>query len=215
LVIALTSSCGGGDRAGDGAGDSAAVAAATPQRGPAAPTIHSGILRLEGSGFRFVACGVSSDGFPLEDGTRGEAVTILQELGPDGVTALVEINDNRLVSLHYAAPEGLACDQLPPAVEVEARGQEPFWYVSVSGEVATVKTPEELDGVEYGDGQWTIVDNSHWRYEAAREGEPLVLELARERCMDTMSGARYPLRAMLTRHGIAMHGCALEGSGAQ
>ncbi|HEX9833419.1 MAG TPA: hypothetical protein VGA66_10120 [Mycobacterium sp.] len=213
--VAITTGCGSVGDADSRAADTAATVVAEVARGPVLPEVTPGTLRMMGSSLHFAACGATDDGDPLEDATDGDAVAVVESLGPDGVTALVQLDGNRLVSLHYAAPEGPGCGKLPPTAEVEAHGQEPFWFLSVAGEVATVRTPEELDGVRYSDGRWSIVDASHWRYDAARAGDPLVLELVLERCSDAMSGARYPLRATLSRGGATMQGCALEGRGAQ
>jgi uncharacterized membrane protein len=180
--------------------------------GPAPLLATAGTLRLQDGVLRFTACGANGPATTLEDGTGGEAATIVSELGPDnGVTALVGLDGDRLVALHYAAPEGAPCENLPPAADLEARGQEPFWFVSLSDSVATVRTPEEIDGVEYTGGQWSTIDAAQWRYVAARSDETLVLELTLERCVDGMSGARYPLKATLTRGGQSMTGCALQG----
>lgn len=189
-------------------------AAVMPARGPSPLAAVSGTLRMHAGMLHFAPCGTTGDGASLVDGTSGEAAAIVSELGPDnGVTALVEVDSIRLVAVHYAAPEGAPCNELPPAAELEARGQEPFWFVSIAGEVATVRTPDEIDGVAYSGGRWSVIDGTHWRYDAARGGEALVLEFALERCADAMSGARYPLKATLTRNGAAMSGCALQGRG--
>jgi uncharacterized membrane protein len=210
----LIAACTAPDSADDIAPDTS-TAAAVPARGPAPLAAVAGTLRTHDGMLHFARCGTSGDGDSLEDGTGGDAAMIVSELGPDnGVTALVELDNNRLVAVHYAAPEGASCEELPPAAEIEARGQEPFWFVSLSGDVATVRTPEELDGVQYSGGRWSVIDGTHWRYDAARGGEALVLELSLERCADAMSGARYPLKATLTRNGAAMQGCALPGRGA-
>ena len=212
-VAILAAACAAPDPSDDIAPDTSAAAVA-PVRGPAPLAAVAGTLRIHDGTLHFAPCGASAEGNALDDGTGGEAVTIVSELGPDdGVTALVEVDGTRLVALHYAAPEGAPCDALPPAAELEARGQEPFWFVSLSGEVATVRTPEELDGVAYSGGRWSVIDGTHWRYDAARGGEALVLELSLERCADAMSGARYPLAATLTRNGAVMSGCALQGRG--
>lgn len=217
-ILALTAAaCGGGgaDDAAEDTPDTTTVAAPLTTRGPTAPPGTAGTLHLVGTTLHFAACNAAGDGTALEDGTGGEAAAIVQELGAgSAVTALVELDGNRLVALRYAAPEGPGCADLPPAADLEARGQEPFWFVSLSDSVATVRTPEEIDGVQYTAGQWTAIDATHWRYDARRDGEALVLELSRERCADGMSGARYPLRATLTRGGEPMQGCALEGRGA-
>lgn len=212
-VALLAAACAAPDTPEDIAPDTSS-AAAVPARGPAPLAAVAGTLRIHDGMLHFARCGTSGDGNTLEDGTGGDAAMIVSELGPDnGVTALVELDNNRLVAVHYAAPEGAPCDALPPAAELEARGQEPFWFVSLTGDVATVRTPEELEGVQYAGGRWSVIDGTHWRFDAARGGEALVLELSLERCADAMSGARYPLKATLTRNGAAMPGCALPGRG--
>jgi uncharacterized membrane protein len=201
--------------------DTSPASGDTAVSGPAVPTrpipplqVASGTLHQVDGELRFVPCGEAGEGTAVADATNGEAAAILQDLAPGGrVTALVELEGNRLVGLPYAAPEGASCTELPPQAELEARGQEPFWYVSISGIDATVRTPEELDGVRYTNGQWTGIDASRWQYAARRGDQPLLMEITRERCVDPMSGARYPLRATLTRDGgSAMQGCALSGN---
>jgi uncharacterized membrane protein len=213
-VLLLGAGCGPADPPDSAATDSTAISS-TIATGPAPLNATAGTLRLQEGVLRFTACGASGQGTALEDGTGGDAATVVSELGPDnGVTALVTTDGGRLIALHYAAPEGAPCEELPPAVDLEARGQEPFWFVSISGDVATVRTPEELDGVEYAGGHWSTIDAAQWRYDAARSDETLLLELIQERCVDGMSGARYPLKATLTRGGQSMSGCALQGRGA-
>jgi uncharacterized membrane protein len=87
--------------------------------------------------------------------------------------------------------------------------------IRVDGAEARVSTPEERQGVAYGGGKWTRSDAARWLYEARRghanRVESLTLELTEERCVDTMSGARYPFSAVFTRDGSRVNGCALEG----
>ena len=185
----------------------------TAPTGPAPLNAIAGTLRVADGSLHFTQCG-STEGKPLQDGTGGDASATITELGPDnGVTALVQLDGTRLIALHYAAPEGAPCAELPPAGDVQGHGQEPFWSVTVNGESATVRTPEELDGVAYSGGVWSHHDASHWRYAAARGTDSLMLDLSLERCVDAMSGARFPLKAILTRNGTAMPGCALQGRG--
>jgi uncharacterized membrane protein len=131
------------------------------------------------------------------------------------MAVLVRLDRDRLQEIRYAGAEGSRCDQLPPEGELQARGNEPFWMIRAEGTRARVHTPEEPDGAAYGDGTWTRADGLRWRYEARRTRadrlEHLTLELTEERCVDSMSGARYPFRAVLTRDGNRMEGCALEG----
>jgi len=99
---------------------------------------------------------------------------------------------------------------------VSARGNEPFWGIEVDGELATVRTPEELGGVKYANGVWRTSGPHRWSFSARREGtgperDEIALELLETPCADTMSDERFPLRAFFTRNGRRMEGCALEG----
>lgn len=114
--------------------------------------------------------------------------------------------------------------EFSPGRELEARGNEPFWSVRVEGEEAVIRTPEASEGVSYRGGPWLEAPEGGWRYRAVREGADgagtLTLEVAEERCIDTMSGNSFPLVARLTTEGegplppgLAL-GCAMEGRGA-
>ncbi len=180
------------------------------------PASRSGRLVLAARKLRFVACGEEGDGITVEDLADGEGETLLRELGAGerGIAAMVRLDGNRLQQIRYAGAEGPDCVRLPPEGEVEARGNEPFWFVRVADAQVVARTPAEPDGVRYRDGKWSRPDAMRWRYEARAEhaeDEQLTLELKEERCVDSMSGARYPFRAVLTRGGSRMEGCALEG----
>ena len=99
---------------------------------------------------------------------------------------------------------------------VSARGNEPFWGIEVDGDAAIVRTPEELTGVRYGNGVWRTNGPRRWSYRADRKGtgqavDEISLELEETPCADTMSDEKFPLRAVFTRSGRRMDGCALEG----
>lgn len=183
---------------------------------PNATEAVAGRLLLSAEVLRFVPCGAEGEGTVLQDQTGGDAAQLIRSLGSDGngVTALVRLDADRLIDVRYAGNEGPSCEALPFNAEVEARGQEPFWFVSVATGVATFRTPE-IPGIEYAGGSWTRPDGSGWRFAASRTvdavTDSLVLELDEERCVDTMSGARYPFGATVTQGGRVMTGCAVEG----
>jgi len=95
---------------------------------------------------------------------------------------------------------------------VEARGNEPFWMIRVEGSSARLRTPDEPNGEQWMDGQWTRSEGGPWVYEArhkdAERSPSLRLELTKGQCVDSMSGAERPLRATLIRDGRRMEGCA-------
>ena len=182
-----------------------------------APASRSGRLSVAGGQLRFTACGAGGEAHAVEDLDGGEGAALVRELvgGEKAVTAMVRLDCRRLAESRYGAPEGPGCDRLPPEGEVEARGNEPFWMVGVDGPAARLRTPEEQDGIAYRTGRWSRTDGARWIYEAQSEKpdnvERLTLTLTSGRCQDSMSGAHYPFRAVLTRGKDRMQGCALEG----
>ncbi len=183
---------------------------------PNATEALSGRLLLSAEVLRFVPCGAEGEGTVLQDGTDGDAAAIVRSLGGegDGVTALVRLDGDRLVDVRYAGNEGPSCESLPTSAEVEARGNEPFWMVSVTTGVATFRSPE-IEGIDYIGGSWVRPDSGGWLFAAERtvDGvtDSLTLDLREERCVDTMSGAHFPFVARATRAGQVFTGCAVEG----
>ena len=98
-----------------------------------------------------------------------------------------------------------------PGVTI-ARGNEPFWAVSIDGPLARIRTPDLPDGIAYHDGQWKRDSTgAGWVYKARRdraEGLWLTLEISKTRCTDTMSGDESPFRAVLTYDDKRVEGCA-------
>ena len=184
-----------------------------------------GELLLEEGILRFLPCGEGASQ-PVDDETEGEAVRLVRELGHGeaGLVALVVLDGARLLEVRFAAPETAGCDSILPEGEVEARGNEPFWSVLIRDEEALLRTPGESEGITYTDGGWIAAPGGGWRYRATLEDADgvgaLDLELGDERCVDTMSGARFPLVARLTIEGEGplppgvVEGCAIEGRAA-
>lgn len=193
-------------------------AEATPEgerfRAPA--SLPGDLLLVEGL-LRFQPCG-QGDAQPLDDGTEGEARQIVEELGygQDRVRAAVVMEGGRLLEVRYAAPEAAECEGLIPDAHALAQGNEPFWSLRIEGSEATWTTPEEMDGIRYADGSWAPRDGEGWRFQAAHHGvdgvDYVTLELIPERCVDTMSGARFPFSARAEQGGRGWEGCAREGT---
>lgn len=180
------------------------------------PPSEAGRLTITAGVLRFVPCGASGDGEPLGDTPSGEAAQILKsfDAAASGVTAMIRREGPRLVDVRYAGLEGPTCDQLPPEGEIEARGNEPFWNMSVFG-AARLRTPDAISGIEYT-GTWTRMGERRWVYDAERPtntgSEAMKLDLTETRCSDSMSGAWYPFRVVLTiGTQPPVEGCGLEG----
>jgi uncharacterized membrane protein len=209
-VLVLTAACAPEPEPAP-APEATSVASAGP--GFRARPSTAGRLRFAGGRLTFEPC--SGAGGVVGDLPDGAGAALVDELGAgDVVMAMVRIEDGTIAEIRYAGPEGPDCSRLPPGGDVEARGNEPFWTVRVTGASATVYTPETMDGVVYRDGTWSRQDEGQWRFEASGEGgATLALDLIEGVCRDGMSGARFPFTATLVRRGRAERGCALEGRG--
>lgn len=100
-------------------------------------------------------------------------------------------------------PECLAAGALSsPFV---ARGNEPFWHVTLVGRELTLSRMGEATEtlysrvVEHGEKGQTL--------RAEREGLALTLDVAPQLCMDSMSGMPYPNQVRLTVNGDTWAGC--------
>lgn len=196
-----------------------AAPAPTAAVGFQAPASVSGDLILQEGRLRFQACG-QEDAQPVDDETGGEALEVLDQLGYGShrVRVAVVLEGARLLEIRHAHPETQACRELLSDVDVEARGNEPFWNLGVTGSEALWRTPEEMDGIAYHDGSWERTGDGEMSFEARRDGvdgvEYLRLTLTPERCMDSMAGSWFPFSADLELGGREWDGCAVEGVGA-
>ncbi len=122
-------------------------------------------------------------------------------------------NQIKVLELRRAALEGPGCNEDLKSIEFRARGNEPFWHVDVSRKgIAFSDVGRSLKLVfpyakpEFSDGRW--------RYVSAIEGDEehtIVIDIEREQCNDTMSGAYFSLLAEVEMDGRTYLGCALEG----
>ncbi len=181
-----------------------------------APSSSTGYLVLEEGTLRFQPCGATVTQ-PVDDLSDGEARRLVEDLGhgEDRIAAAVVLEGMRLLEVRHAAGEARTCEDLLPGVDLEARGNEPFWSLEVQGEEARWRTPDELDGIVWSEGEWRSTGEGRWQFEARRGGpgeeERLLLDLESAPCRDTMAGFRFPYIARLDLAGIAYEGCALEG----
>jgi uncharacterized membrane protein len=151
-----------------------------------------------------------------EDTARIEAE--VDDATPGQLRLRLKLTPENKDETYRLAPSPFVCPDVQALrfTVVSARGNEPFWGIEVDGEMATIRTPEELGGVKYANGVWRTSGPHRWSYSARREGvgqprDEIALELFETPCADTMSDERFPLRAVLTRNGRRMEGCGLEG----
>lgn len=226
-TVLLVAACGGG---GGGGNDTD-----RPDAGPSVTdavvegTFH-GRITFDATTRRFEPCGtVTSAALAVEDSADGELLAAYQELasGP-GEAIYVEVRgrvepirrgvlgtgpERALIVTDVrraTASEVDGCEDDLDGVLYRASGNEPFWRVDVSALDITLRTPDETMSFPYEparDSAGVLVFTT-----AAPEGRSLRLEIAEERCIDSMSGFWNPLRARLTLDGGgAWPGCAVEG----
>lgn len=226
-------------------GDPAAGPAEGPARDPEplgfpipVPASTTGHLLVVDGAVAFLPCG-SDQPRSLRDRTGSEASSIVEELGygDGGVLAAVVVEGDELAEVRYATPEGPGCERLLWDGQIVAMGNEPFWSLRVDAGEVRWATPEEMDGIVYRPGAWEEFGPDRWTLTAEPTADPargagepearaevagdasvggaIRLELTRERCADTMAGARFPFSARVDREGRSYEGCAVEGRRAQ
>ncbi len=171
------------------------------------------LLALSDGTLGFVAC-ASADTLTLADQTGGEATAMVRGLPlREGLTAVITRDRDQLLALHYVGIEGPSCADLPPVGEVEARGQEPFWAITIADGAAIFRTPEVPEGIHYHAGGWETDSAGHLSYRAHHPAgsDSLRLDLDAGTCADPMSDARYAWRATLHLVDEDLAGCALLG----
>lgn len=153
---------------------------------------------------------------PPLDGLDAVARSVASLLGRDLSEVYVELRlaradapgSYRVEGLDVATAEGPGCAQ-PADFAVRAFGNEPGWVLSLQAGQASLLTQAEgslaavpVAGPELrGDGvrTWTAT---------LEDGRALRLEVAPERCLDTMASALYPSTATLVLGDQRLSGCA-------
>jgi uncharacterized membrane protein len=226
VLVAVAAACGEAPEPADDHGtpdaarpEAPAAERASPLPFPV-PASVSGELILTDEGLGFLPCGADSP-VPLRDRTGGEAARTVTELGygEGRVLAAVVMENGDLVDVRHAVPEGRGCPELLRDADLVAQGNEPFWALRIRGDEALWMTPDDIDGVVHSPAEWERDGGEGWALSAPATrgwdgqgpGGPLVLRLIPERCVDTMSGARFPFTARVERDGEVWAGCSVEG----
>ncbi len=102
-------------------------------------------------------------------------------------------------------PECVRRGQLPASLQ--ARGNEPFWLVSLERDQLTLRTPETPDPEAVPFESSALPGGGH-RIAATVDLGTLVLDIHPELCRDTMTGMPYPYRAERVLDQALAQGCA-------
>ena len=90
-----------------------------------------------------------------------------------------------------------------------ARGNEPFWALSIDGTKMTLKRPDHPDLVAETPGAALEARRAVWIAKAA-DGSQLTVTLFVSECSDGMSDARYPMTAEVVLLNESLRGCAAK-----
>jgi putative lipoprotein len=194
------------------------------------PDVFRGYLVLEPERRLFQACGATerswiidltgqelTDVYAALSINPGDPIFVefqgLLEPPPDVGFGADYANQIKVLELRRAALEGPGCNEDLRSIEFRARGNEPFWSVDIlqSGIVfsdfgRSMKLAFPYTKAKMSDGKW--------RYVSIIKGDEdhrIVIDIERESCSDTMSGAYFSLLAEVEVDGRTYVGCATEG----
>ncbi|MFH1464175.1 MAG: hypothetical protein ABIO70_07300 [Pseudomonadota bacterium] len=191
---------------------------------PAAVSIHRmrGAVLRDGGALAFRPCGeeglVGIQGAALSD--LEEVYTSLAEedagavVGVELTGALGELGEQRVLDVAAVAmalppgQEGLCA--YDSSFSYRARGQEPFWAMTVAEEQLTYSSPD-LDSPMQVRVIPTRQPGGAISFSGALEGHHVDLSLQPTRCRDDMSGAVFPFIATALVDGGSLHGCGEQG----
>jgi uncharacterized membrane protein len=117
-----------------------------------------------------------------------------------------------LEQLLFASPasEGRGCEQAAADYVVSARGNEPFWSLTVTGAGMQWKQPDTPEGVTFSDLQSENAEGTV-SYVASAENRKLQLTIDAQPCRDSMSGDYFAFTANAALDGKEFKGCARVG----
>ena len=102
------------------------------------------------------------------------------------------------------APKSTVSDFSQP---MTARGNEPFWSLSLDGTHLKLTRPDHPDLIAETPGAAIQPGRATWIAKAA-DGQQLTVTLYVSECSDGMSERRYPMTAEVVLLNEALHGCA-------
>jgi len=103
-----------------------------------------------------------------------------------------------------------AYDGIGPDEKITLSGTEPFWNMTVEGEVLTYTTPENLDGTTTSVTRFT--GNNGLGFSGELEGKSLQIAITPGTCSDGMSDRDYPFTATIKLGDDTLFGCGFTAS---
>jgi uncharacterized membrane protein len=116
----------------------------------------------------------------------------------------------RITELMRAEGEGFGCRLDLDDVLFIASGHEPSWRLEIRADGMTLRTMSSPDGTEFGSPRRSG-KNATVVFDADGADGALRITIEKQRCIDSMSGARYEFAAMAEIGESRFQGCALQG----
>jgi uncharacterized membrane protein len=209
----------------------AETAAKPPAADAEKPAWKRGLLVMRPGVQSFHTCNDTST-YWVEDRTKGDLTFAFEQLGTGPERPMyVEIlaqptpppaqgpgsNQRRALAvsglrLAAFADEGGGCDPERATYEYKARGNEPFWSVTVTRQAIVFAQPDDPTRIEFP--YVASVLNGPRRFYSTRTTSPahtLEFWIEDRRCTDTMAGEILPYVAIARFNGRTLQGCALDG----
>ncbi len=92
--------------------------------------------------------------------------------------------------------------------DLDARGTEPFWAVSIRADKITLTRPDPDKPVAAAN-PGVVEDGRNAVWSTMADGKPFIVTLSEEEpCSDGMSDLQYPYKAVVTLGDLTFRGCA-------
>ena len=119
-----------------------------------------------------------------------------------------------LVPAGASMPDTTRAVEFDPArASISVHGDNPAWLFSIDNDRAMLRMGGKT--AQFTGGEWVRDCASVWDYSAHRSHngseEIIEMQLSTSMCVDSTSGADYPLHAILIRDGESYYGCAVAG----
>lgn len=188
-----------------------APAAAPPLR------TYRGLVSETAGIWQLAPCGAERSPIALGDATAGDLARTHRSLAASRATPVfMELrvtpgtsdHGPRVVAVRRAATEGHGCAETWDDSTFRARGNEPFWSLSARPSSLTIERPGEPPlalpaTTPHTTGRTRV-------YDTGADGHRLVVRITEHRCVDGMSGERFPYAVELTLDGTTLAGCGTE-----
>jgi len=227
LAVALLAlACGGPSREEP----PAPLAAAPPAAGP---QVYRGQFVWGHEARSFTPCGEERDWWVVDATPDGELRQVYEELasqpyqaifaevagetGPAPTEGFGADYDGQLTvrELRRAVLEGPGCGEDISAFAFRALGNEPFWGAVIRDSTIVFTQPGDPPRLEFPAVAPEVeADGMSWSSATETPAAEIRIELRKARCVDSMSGARFPYRATVVLDGRELTGCGYAGGAA-